>query len=174
MGQRGKSSKNPCFRGKRHDNKILKVQILLSRSFVVIAQAPNCPQQSPEEVLEIRARVVLTGQGVPSLTSRVAMEEAVNSTKRAPTILQCYNGTFYGELPVCHEVNPVLELDVYAVRYEEGCLLCFQPTLRYFRKPLRGPRPTESENPPATQKEKFQKTPKTPIIPKSKHSFPKK
>ena len=28
------------FRGKRHDNKILKVQILLSRKFVVIAQAP--------------------------------------------------------------------------------------------------------------------------------------
>ena len=29
------------FRGKRHDNKILKVQILLSRNFVVIAQAPR-------------------------------------------------------------------------------------------------------------------------------------
>ena len=27
--------------GKRHDNKILKVQILLSRIFVVIAQAPK-------------------------------------------------------------------------------------------------------------------------------------
>ena len=40
-GQRGKSSKNACFRGKRHDNNILKVQILLSRNFVVIAQAPN-------------------------------------------------------------------------------------------------------------------------------------
>ena len=39
-GQRGKSCKNACFRGKRHDNKILKVQILLSRHFVVIAQAP--------------------------------------------------------------------------------------------------------------------------------------
>ena len=40
-GQRRKSSK--CcffFRGKRHDNKILKVQNLLSRNFVVIAQAP--------------------------------------------------------------------------------------------------------------------------------------
>ena len=40
-GRRGKSSKNACFRGKRHDNKILKVQILLSRNFVVIAQAPS-------------------------------------------------------------------------------------------------------------------------------------
>ena len=29
------------FRGKRHDNKILKMQILLSRNFVVIAQAPS-------------------------------------------------------------------------------------------------------------------------------------
>ena len=29
------------FVGKRHDNKILKVQILLSRNFVVIAQAPT-------------------------------------------------------------------------------------------------------------------------------------
>ena len=28
------------LRGKHHDNKILKVQILLSRNFVVIAQAP--------------------------------------------------------------------------------------------------------------------------------------
>ena len=28
------------FRGERHDNKILKVQIRLSRNFVVIAQAP--------------------------------------------------------------------------------------------------------------------------------------
>ena len=33
-------SKNAIFRGKRHDNKISKVQILLSRNFVVIAQAP--------------------------------------------------------------------------------------------------------------------------------------
>ena len=40
-GQRGISSKNAVFRRKRHDNKILKVQILLSRNFVVIAQAPN-------------------------------------------------------------------------------------------------------------------------------------
>ena len=39
--QRGKLSKNAGFRGKRHDNKILKVEILLSRHFVVIAQAPN-------------------------------------------------------------------------------------------------------------------------------------
>ena len=39
-GQRGKSSQNAVFRGKRHDNKILKVQILLSKNVVVIAQAP--------------------------------------------------------------------------------------------------------------------------------------
>ena len=40
-GQRGKSSQNAVFRGKRHHNKILKVQILLSRNFVVVAQAPT-------------------------------------------------------------------------------------------------------------------------------------
>ena len=33
-------SKNVVFLGKRHDNKILEVQILFSRNFVVIAQAP--------------------------------------------------------------------------------------------------------------------------------------
>ena len=31
---------NAIFHGKRHDNKILKVKILLSRNFVVMAQAP--------------------------------------------------------------------------------------------------------------------------------------
>ena len=40
-GQRGKSSKNAVFHGERHGNKLLKVQILLSRNFVVIAQAPR-------------------------------------------------------------------------------------------------------------------------------------
>ena len=32
---------NAIFHGKRHDNKILKVNILLSKNFVVMAQAPN-------------------------------------------------------------------------------------------------------------------------------------
>ena len=32
---------NAIFHGKRHDNKILEVNILLSRIFVVMAQAPN-------------------------------------------------------------------------------------------------------------------------------------
>ena len=36
-GQRGKLSKNAICHGKRHDNKILKVKILLSRNFVVMA-----------------------------------------------------------------------------------------------------------------------------------------
>ena len=43
-GQRGREGKivqNAIFRGKRHDNKILKVNILLSRNFVVMAQAPS-------------------------------------------------------------------------------------------------------------------------------------
>ena len=34
---------NAIFHGKRHDNKILKVKILLSRNFVVMAQAPKQP-----------------------------------------------------------------------------------------------------------------------------------
>ena len=38
---RGRVVQKRCFRGKRHDNKILKVQMLLSRNFVVIAQAPR-------------------------------------------------------------------------------------------------------------------------------------
>ena len=37
----GNRPKNTVFRGKRHDNKILNVRILLSRNFVVIAQAPS-------------------------------------------------------------------------------------------------------------------------------------
>ena len=39
-GVERKIAQNTVFRGKRHDNEILKVQILLSRNFVVIAQAP--------------------------------------------------------------------------------------------------------------------------------------
>ena len=41
MAAERRNVQNAIFRGKRHDNKILKVQILLSRNFVVIAQAPN-------------------------------------------------------------------------------------------------------------------------------------
>ena len=33
---------NAIFHGKRDDNKSLKVKILLSRNFVVMAQAPTC------------------------------------------------------------------------------------------------------------------------------------
>ena len=35
--ERKNRPKNACFRGKRHDNKILKADILLSRNFVVIS-----------------------------------------------------------------------------------------------------------------------------------------
>ena len=41
-GAERKIVQNAIFRGKRHDNKILKVEILLSRNFVVMAQAPSC------------------------------------------------------------------------------------------------------------------------------------
>ena len=42
-GQRGKSSKNAVCHGKRHDNKILKVQFWSPRNFLAIAQAPSIP-----------------------------------------------------------------------------------------------------------------------------------
>ena len=43
LGGREENRPKCCFffRGKRHDNKILKSQILLSKKFVVIAQAPT-------------------------------------------------------------------------------------------------------------------------------------
>ena len=42
-GQRGSEENCPkrYFHGKHHDNKILKVKILLSRNFVVMVQAPS-------------------------------------------------------------------------------------------------------------------------------------
>ena len=40
-GPERKIVQNAIFHGKRHDNKILKVNILLSRNFVVMAQAPR-------------------------------------------------------------------------------------------------------------------------------------
>ena len=49
---------------------------------------------------------------------------------------------------------------------------CLQTRVRYFRNPYGTPRPTEPQNPPATKKE-IPKTPKTPIIAKSRRSFPK-
>ena len=39
-GAERKIVQNAIFRGKRHDHKILKVKIVLSRNFVVMAQAP--------------------------------------------------------------------------------------------------------------------------------------
>ena len=45
LGGREENRPKRCFfHGKRHDNKILKVQILLLRNFVVIAQAPKVLQ----------------------------------------------------------------------------------------------------------------------------------
>ena len=40
-GAERKIVQNAIFHGKRHDNRILKVKILLSRTFVVMAQAPK-------------------------------------------------------------------------------------------------------------------------------------
>ena len=40
-GAERKLVQNAFFRGKRHDNEILKAKILLSKNFVVMAQAPK-------------------------------------------------------------------------------------------------------------------------------------
>ena len=49
MGLGGREENRPknafFFRGKRYDNKILNLQILFSRNFVVIAQAPKIIRQ---------------------------------------------------------------------------------------------------------------------------------
>ena len=42
---------NVFFHGKRHDNEILKVQILLSRNYVVMAQAPRFARIDSRESL---------------------------------------------------------------------------------------------------------------------------
>ena len=57
-GQERKIAPNACFRGKRHDNKILKVQILLSRNFVVIQWNPS-----------VEPKVRLQGYGYSPLCS---------------------------------------------------------------------------------------------------------
>ena len=45
MGAERKSSNNAVFLWKSHDNKIPKVEFLLLRNFVVIAQAPKIVRQ---------------------------------------------------------------------------------------------------------------------------------
>ena len=52
-GAERKIVQNAIFHGKRHDNKILKVKILLSRNFVVMAQAPR---RSPGRFASFGAR----------------------------------------------------------------------------------------------------------------------
>ena len=47
-GAERKIVQNAVFRGKRHDNKILKVQILLSKNLFVVAQSPKQPLSLPE------------------------------------------------------------------------------------------------------------------------------
>ena len=46
--------RSSVFRGKRHDNTFFKVQILLSRNFVVIAQAPTRVCQRKVEETPLR------------------------------------------------------------------------------------------------------------------------
>ena len=60
-GQRGKlpqkasSLGNAIFLGKRHDNKKLNLKILLSRNFVVMAQAPKQAQNNVFAILSLKA-----------------------------------------------------------------------------------------------------------------------
>ena len=60
-GQSGKSSKYAMFHEKRHDNKISNVKILLSRDFVVMAQAPSFASEN----LKNSANHCLQNQGFP-------------------------------------------------------------------------------------------------------------
>ena len=61
MGAERKIGQNAVFHGKRHENKILKVQILLSRNFVVIAQAPKiCKTSERRQVHKILSRLWLS------------------------------------------------------------------------------------------------------------------
>ena len=55
---------NAIFHGKRHDNKILKVKFLLSRKFVVMAQAPRKEKaHKHKQTFPVTARV---GVGLPT------------------------------------------------------------------------------------------------------------
>ena len=47
-GAERKIVQNAIFHGKRHDKKILKVNILLSRNFVVMAQVPKNADFRPQ------------------------------------------------------------------------------------------------------------------------------
>ena len=47
-GTERKIVQNAIFHGNRHDNKILKVNILLSRNFVFMAQAPTLAKAERE------------------------------------------------------------------------------------------------------------------------------
>ena len=55
---------NAIFHGKRHDNKILKVKILLSRNFVVMAQAPimirACKYEYAPPIVSYTSAIVCT------------------------------------------------------------------------------------------------------------------
>ena len=54
---------NAIFRGKRHDNKILKVKILLSRNFVVMAQAPYLSAALEKKTRKEKQKTGKDGQG---------------------------------------------------------------------------------------------------------------
>ena len=64
-GAERKIVQNAIFHGQRHDNKILKVKTLLSRNFVVMAQAPIQNECQKE---------IQRGNNVVKLTSRAVGE----------------------------------------------------------------------------------------------------
>ena len=79
--------KNAAFRGKRHDNKILKVQILLSRNFVVIAQAPNL--SGNKEAILFVSLCSLSCRGCTKLTLLML----AHSLKQVPWFETCISRT---------------------------------------------------------------------------------
>ena len=74
MGGREENRPKCCFfRGKRHDNRIiLKVQILLSRNCVVIAQAPTlAPLRKNGDTFSIKAPKECSKKVVATLRGKV-------------------------------------------------------------------------------------------------------
>ena len=90
---------NAIFHGKCHDNRILKVRILLSRNFVVMAKAPNQAKEAHKH--ELFGPVAL---GTTPGMSRDKPGLSLGQSGLAP-------GTKPGFLLVLHNGSPVCPWD---------------------------------------------------------------
>ena len=89
-GQGGREENCPkryFFRGKRHDNKILKVKMLLSRIFVVMAQAPNGNQYYKSKTTRKGAPAWhLSSLFIASRSKKQAIVCAISSAKQGKRV----------------------------------------------------------------------------------------